>query len=76
MLLLRVYEEFFLGSKTTGMINLVRQLKNAGVPIQGVGLQAHFIVGSLPGNLASVMQQYAALGVEVRHLLWSWTPDN
>ncbi|KAL5526942.1 hypothetical protein ACEPAF_8669 [Sanghuangporus sanghuang] len=54
------------GSKTTGMVNLVRQLKNAGVPIQGVGLQAHFIVGSLPGSLVQTMQQYADLGVEVR----------
>ncbi|KAL5485662.1 hypothetical protein ACEPAI_6703 [Sanghuangporus weigelae] len=53
------------GSKTTGMVNLVRELKNAGVPIQGVGLQAHFIVGSLPGNLVQTMQQYADLGVEV-----------
>ena len=56
------------------MVNLVRSLKSAGVPIDGIGLQAHFIVGSLPSNLAATMQAYANLGVEVQGYL-SHTTD-
>ncbi|OCH87108.1 endo-1,4-beta-xylanase A precursor [Obba rivulosa] len=53
------------GAKATAMLNLVKQLKSAGVPVDGVGLQCHFIVGEVPTSLQSVMQQFTALGVEV-----------
>ncbi|KAL5526124.1 hypothetical protein ACEPAG_7462 [Sanghuangporus baumii] len=40
-------------------------LDSAGVPIEGVGLQGHFIVGSLYSNIAGTIQAYANLDVEV-----------
>ncbi|KAI0744935.1 endo-beta-1,4-glucanase [Earliella scabrosa] len=54
-----------LGPKATGMKNLIRNLKAQGVPIDGVGLQAHFIVGQVPTTLVQNMNEFAALGVEV-----------
>ena len=47
------------------MLNLVKQLKADGVPIDGVGFQCHFIVGQIPSSFQSVLQQFTALGVEV-----------
>ncbi|VDB83763.1 unnamed protein product [Peniophora sp. CBMAI 1063] len=55
------------GAKATAMVNLVSELKANGTPIDGVGLQGHFIVGSTPStsSIQSVMQSFADLGVEV-----------
>ncbi|KIK59612.1 glycoside hydrolase family 10 protein [Collybiopsis luxurians FD-317 M1] len=53
------------GAKATAMLNLVKDLKSRGIPIDGVGLQCHFIVGEVPTSLQSIMQQFTALGVEV-----------
>ncbi len=53
------------GAKSTAMLNLVKQLQADGVPIDGVGLQAHLIVGSVPTSLQTVLEQFTALGVEV-----------
>ena len=47
------------------MKNLIRTLKSQGVPIDGVGLQSHFIVGQVPTTLAQNMREFAALGVEI-----------
>ncbi|EJD06385.1 endo-1,4-beta-xylanase A precursor [Fomitiporia mediterranea MF3/22] len=59
------YNIEYTGAKATAMINLVKSLKSAGVPLDGVGFQGHFIVGEVPTSLSSVMSQVAALGVEV-----------
>lgn len=48
------------------MINLVQQLKADGVPVDGIGLQCHFIVGELPAGIQENMEAMTALGVEVR----------
>ncbi|CDO74320.1 hypothetical protein BN946_scf184449.g5 [Trametes cinnabarina] len=53
------------GAKATAMKNLVRTLKSQGVPIDGIGLQSHFIVGQVPTTLVQNMQEFVALGVEV-----------
>ncbi|KAF8896180.1 endo-1,4-beta-xylanase C precursor [Infundibulicybe gibba] len=53
------------GAKSTAMVNLVKSLKAQGVPIDGVGIQAHLIVGEVPSTLQANMQQFTALGVEV-----------
>ena len=53
------------GPKMRALYNLVASLKRAGAPINGVGLQAHFIAGSMPAHFRSVMQKFAALGVDV-----------
>lgn len=47
------------------MKNLVTSLKSQGVPIDGIGLQSHFIVGEVPTTLVQNMQEFVALGVEV-----------
>lgn len=55
------------GSKSTGAQNIVKLVKQYGAPIHGVGMQAHFIVGSTPSQAAqtSNMQAFVNLGVEV-----------
>ena len=47
------------------MLNLVKQLKSDGVPIDGIGLQCHFIVGEIPSSFQSNLEAFTALGVEV-----------
>jgi len=51
--------------KSDGLYNLVKELKSKGVPIHGVGLQAHFILGQVPHDLAANMERFAALGLDV-----------
>ncbi|MFE0672781.1 endo-1,4-beta-xylanase [Streptomyces sp. NPDC058867] len=52
-------------AKSTAMYNLVRSLKERGVPIDGVGLQAHLILGQVPATLQQNIQRFADLGVDV-----------
>ncbi|MCF6521907.1 endo-1,4-beta-xylanase [Streptomyces sp. JJ36] len=52
-------------AKSTAMYNLVRDLKAQGVPIDGVGLQAHLITGQVPSSLQQNIQRFADLGVDV-----------
>ncbi|KAI0707204.1 endo-1,4-beta-xylanase C precursor [Earliella scabrosa] len=53
------------GAKASAMLNLVKQLQAEGAPIDGVGFQAHLIVGSVPTSFQTVLEQFTALGVEV-----------
>lgn len=53
------------GAKSTGMINLVRSLQQQNVPIDGIGVQAHLIVGQIPSSIQQNLQNFANLGVEV-----------
>ncbi|KAJ5679892.1 hypothetical protein N7462_008136 [Penicillium macrosclerotiorum] len=61
------YNIEYAGSKATGAQNIVKLIKSYGVKIDGVGLQAHFIVGSTPSRSAqaSNMASFINLGVEV-----------
>lgn len=52
-------------AKATAMQNLVKSLKAANVPLDGVGLQAHFIVGELPQGLQQNFAAFTSLGVEI-----------
>ncbi|MEV7388474.1 MULTISPECIES: endo-1,4-beta-xylanase [unclassified Streptomyces] len=52
-------------AKSDALYNLVRSLKAAGVPIDGVGLQAHLILGQVPSTLQQNIQRFADLGVDV-----------
>lgn len=47
------------------MKNLVRVLKRAGVPLDGVGVQAHETVGEVPTDIRKNLEEFTALGVEV-----------
>jgi endo-1,4-beta-xylanase len=53
------------GVKATAMMNLVECLQAQGTPIDGIGMQCHFIVGEVPTTLQSNMAAFTALGVEV-----------
>jgi endo-1,4-beta-xylanase len=53
------------GAKSTAMVNLVKSLKSSGVPIDGIGVQAHLISGQIPSTFQANLQQFANLGVEV-----------
>ncbi|MFE9422687.1 endo-1,4-beta-xylanase [Kitasatospora sp. NPDC006697] len=52
-------------AKSNAMYNLVASLKSQGVPIDGVGLESHFIVGQVPSDMKANMQRFTALGVNV-----------
>lgn len=47
------------------MVNLVKSLLAAGVPIDGVGFQGHLIVGQVPAGFQAALEQFTALGLEV-----------
>lgn len=52
-------------SKSAAMYNLVKKLKSQGVPIDGVGFQAHFIEGGVPDYFGDILKKFIGLGVEV-----------
>ncbi|WP_328873292.1 endo-1,4-beta-xylanase [Streptomyces sp. NBC_00287] len=52
-------------AKSTALYNLVKSLKERGVPIDGVGLQAHLILGQVPATLQQNIQRFADLGLDV-----------
>ncbi|SEF46868.1 endo-1,4-beta-xylanase (glycosyl hydrolase family 10) [Actinacidiphila yanglinensis] len=52
-------------AKSNAMYNLVKSLKQQGVPIDGVGFQAHFILGQIPSDFEANLQRFADLGVDV-----------
>ncbi|KAL9049299.1 MAG: hypothetical protein Q9162_007292 [Coniocarpon cinnabarinum] len=55
------------GAKATALLNIVKDVKNRGIKIDGVGFESHFIVGQTPSRASqtSVKQQFAAAGVDV-----------
>ncbi|TGO13024.1 hypothetical protein BTUL_0078g00330 [Botrytis tulipae] len=57
------------GAKATAALNLVKSLQARGIKIDGVGFQAHFIVGSTPSEsaLATTLKSFTALDVEVAY---------
>ncbi|KAL5322193.1 hypothetical protein ACEPPN_010163 [Leptodophora sp. 'Broadleaf-Isolate-01'] len=64
------YNDFgteFPGAKSNAAQAIVKSLKAAGVKIDGVGFQAHFIVGGTPSKATQIanMGAFTALGVEV-----------
>ncbi|MFF7163825.1 non-reducing end alpha-L-arabinofuranosidase family hydrolase [Streptomyces sp. NPDC008086] len=53
-------------AKTQGVYRLVRDFKARGVPIDCVGLQAHFGAGGPPASFPTTLSNFAALGVDVQ----------
>ncbi|MET7657130.1 non-reducing end alpha-L-arabinofuranosidase family hydrolase [Streptomyces sp. NPDC005486] len=53
-------------AKTQGVYRMVRDFKARGVPIDCVGLQAHFGAGGPPGTFQTTLSSFAALGVDVQ----------
>lgn len=57
-----------LGPKSNAVFNMIKSMKERGIPIDGVGFQCHFINGMSPSYLASIDQnikRYAEIGVIV-----------
>ncbi len=54
-----------INAKSDAMYNLVKSFKAQGVPINGVGLESHFILGTVPSTMLANMRRFAALGVDV-----------
>lgn len=61
------YNIEYLGNKSYAAQNLVKDLKNRGIQIDGVGLESHFIVGETPDKASQQanMQAFIDLGVDV-----------
>lgn len=57
-----------IGAKSDSVYEMLRDFKARGVPVQGVGFQAHFIVGQTPTKEALVanMARFAALGLKIQ----------
>ncbi|GAA0490036.1 hypothetical protein Ade02nite_24480 [Paractinoplanes deccanensis] len=54
-------------AKTQAVLAMVRDFKARGVPIDCVGLQAHFNSGNpVPSNFQTTVSNFAALGVDVQ----------
>ena len=61
------YNDEALGPKSDAVYNLLRHLKARGVPIDGIGLQSHFLVEHPPdfNDIAVNLKRLAALGLEI-----------
>lgn len=51
--------------KSDSAYALLREFRARGVPIDGVGLQAHFVAGGVPATLGQNISRFAALGLKV-----------
>lgn len=56
-------------AKADGAVRIAKLVQAAGVPIHGVGLQAHMTVGRTPTreNLTWTLNKYTALGLDVAY---------
>jgi endo-1,4-beta-xylanase len=57
------------GNKSEGAVRIVKLLKDHGIRIDGVGMQAHFVASGAPSldEQIAVIESYAAHGVEVAY---------
>lgn len=54
-----------INAKSNALYNLIVALRAQGVPIDGVGLQGHFMLNSIPADLQQNIQRFADLGIDV-----------
>jgi endo-1,4-beta-xylanase len=52
-------------AKSNAMYSLAQSLLAQGVPINGIGLESHFILGQVPSTMQANMARFAALGLDV-----------
>src|SRR5438067_5627906 len=52
-------------AKSNGLYSLAQSLLSQGVPLGGIGLEGHFILGQVPSSMLANMQRFAALGLDV-----------
>lgn len=53
------------GDKATAILNMVRDFKARGVPIDGVGLEFHVDTADYAPDVSRVMQEFEKLGVDI-----------
>ncbi|MFT4092467.1 MAG: endo-1,4-beta-xylanase [Niabella sp.] len=55
-----------LPDKRAGCISIIKQIQQAGIRIDGVGIQGHWHLGKVPfKDIEESIEQYAALGIKV-----------
>jgi endo-1,4-beta-xylanase len=52
-------------AKSNAMFSLAQSLLAAGVPLNGIGFESHFILGQIPTDMQANMQRFANLGLDV-----------
>ncbi|MBB5897899.1 endo-1,4-beta-xylanase [Kutzneria kofuensis] len=52
-------------AKSNALYSLAQSMLAQGVPLGGIGLEGHFIVGQVPSSMLANMQRFAALGLDV-----------
>jgi len=52
-------------AKSNAMFSLAQSLLQQGVPLNGIGLESHFILGQIPSDMQANMQRFANLGLDV-----------
>lgn len=53
------------GPKSDALFALVKELRGRGVPLDGVGFQAHLARGGIPDGFRGNLERFAALGLDV-----------
>lgn len=54
-----------INAKSDAYYDLAVDLLDQGAPLDGIGLQAHLIVGQVPGDMRQNIERFADLGLEV-----------
>ncbi|RKS08370.1 endo-1,4-beta-xylanase (glycosyl hydrolase family 10) [Nocardiopsis sp. Huas11] len=54
-----------INAKSDGMYALAESLLDQGVPLDGVGIQGHLVVGQVPGDVRQNIERFTDLGLEV-----------
>jgi endo-1,4-beta-xylanase len=55
-----------INAKSTGLYNMVKALKQQGVPIDGIGIQTHLATKyGFPSSFRQNMERFAALGLDI-----------
>ncbi|MFI0723567.1 endo-1,4-beta-xylanase [Streptomyces sp. NPDC021224] len=52
-------------AKSNALYNLAKSMLAQGVPLGGIGLESHFIVGQVPSSMPANIQRFADLGLDV-----------
>ncbi|KJS62675.1 endo-1,4-beta-xylanase [Streptomyces rubellomurinus] len=52
-------------AKSDALYRLARSLLAQGVPLGGIGLESHFVLGQVPADLQANIQRFANLGLDV-----------
>ncbi|QRV80369.1 endo-beta-1,4-xylanase [Ceratobasidium sp. AG-Ba] len=61
------YNVEWVGAKSTGLYNLAKSLKAQGVPLDGIGMQAHLVLNSFDRSFQENIQRFADLGLDVAY---------